>query len=157
MHFRLAALALSFLLPATSAQAEIRKLMILNPGMLSATYELVLTPPKGWTEDQVASEQNGVQILVPRGRTFGNAPALMYVKISSRRNNQSTEEFVSNSQKRWRESVRDTKISKIADVERANGKSAFVSYRYENPSQAQQRFEAVPCSQKTRPMPSSKM
>ena len=67
----------------------------------------------------------------------------MYVKVSSRRNKQSVEEFVSNSQKRWREAVPDTKIEKIADVERANGQPAYVSYRYENPSRPQQRFEAV--------------
>ena len=39
--------------------------------------------------------------------------------------------------------MRDTKIEKIADVERTSGQPAFVSYRYENPSQPQQRFEAV--------------
>jgi hypothetical protein len=47
------------------------------------------------------------------------------------------------SQERWRAAVPDTRISRLADAERANGKGAFVTYRYENPSRPQQRFEAV--------------
>ena len=56
---------------------------------------------------------------------------------------QTVEEFVTNSQKRWRESVPDTKIEKSGEVERSGGQPAYVSYRYENPSRPQQRFEAV--------------
>jgi hypothetical protein len=134
---------LAFTLAASSAQAEVRKLMKLGPGTLTPHFELVLTPPKDWIEEKEASKENGVQIMVPRGRHFGNAPALMYVKVSNRQDKQSLEDFVGNSQKRWREQVSDTKIEKLADVQRASGQPAFVSYRYENPSRPQQRFEAV--------------
>ena len=134
---------LAFTLTAGVAQAEVRKLMKLGPGTLIPYFELLLTPPKGWTEEKEASKQNGVQILVPRGRHFGNAPALMYVKVSNRLDKQSLEEFVGNSQKRWREQVTDTKIEKLTDVQRTSGQPAFASYRYENPSRPQQRFEAV--------------
>ncbi len=37
----------------------------------------------------------------------------------------------------------DTKIEKLTDVERAAGRPAYLSYRYENPSRPQQRFETV--------------
>lgn len=137
-------IALTFALSATPAQGEVLKFLRMCPEQkLCPYYELVLEPPKDWIEDKEASKQNGVQMMVPRGRNFGNAPALMYVKISSRPDNQSVEDFVRVSQERWRRSVRDTKIEKIADVERTSGQPAFVSYRYENPSQPQQRFEAV--------------
>ena len=145
MNGRLAVLgiALAFTLSVASAPAEIRKLMQFGDGKLTPSFELVLTPPKDWVEDKAASRDNGVQVMVPRGKTFGNAPAVMYVKVSSRPDSQSVEDFVRVSQERWRGSVRDTKIERIADVGRANGQPTFVSYRYENPSRPQQRFEAV--------------
>ncbi len=142
-RFSALVIALTFALAAASAQAEIRKLMKLGDGSLTPHFELILTPPKDWVEDKVASRENGVQMLLPRGRNFGNAPALMYVKVSYRRDKQSLEDFVGNSQKRWREQVPDSKIEKLPDVGRASGQPAYLSYRYENPSRPQQRFEAV--------------
>lgn len=136
-------IALIVTLSATDAHAEIRKLMLIGDGKLTPAFELILAPPQGWQEEKEASKQNGVQMMVPRGRDFRSAPALMYVKVSSRPNSQSVEDFVRVSRERWRQSVLDTKIEKIANVERANGQPAFVSYRYENPSRPQQRFEAV--------------
>lgn len=144
MLCRLAVLVLTVLFSATSAQAEIRKLMGIGDGKLTPRFELILTPPKGWVEEKEASKANGVQMLVPRGKDFHSAPALMYVKVSYRRDKEQTvEQFIDNSQKRWRESVPDTKIEKLADVERAGGRPAYLSYRYENPGRPQQRFEAV--------------
>lgn len=139
-----AALALAMTLSAPSAHAEIRKLMLVGGGKLTPSFELILTPPKGWVEEKDASKENRVQMLVPRGKDFHSAPALLYVKISHRRDKQqSVEEFVGNSQKRWREEVPDTKIEKLPDVARTSGQPAYLSYRYENPSRPQQRFEAV--------------
>ena len=146
MNARLMAFGLAFacMLSAAPAHAEVLKFLRMCPGQkLCPFYELVLKPPRDWIEDKEASKQNGVQIMLPRGRTFGNAPALMYVKISSRQDDQSVEDFVRVSQERWRKSAADTKIERIADVARTNGRPAFLSYRYENPSMPQQRFEAV--------------
>jgi hypothetical protein len=137
------ALALTFAMSAV-AQAEIRKLMQVGDGKLTPSFELVLVPPQGWVEEKEATKQNRVQMLVPRGKNFASAPALIYVRISHRADkHHSVEEFVRESQRRWREQVRDTKIEKLADVERASGQPAYLSYRYENPSRPQQRFEAV--------------
>ena len=144
MKVRLAAIALTLLLSPTSTQAEIRKLMRLGDGRLTPSFELILTPPKNWVEEKEASKANGVQMMVPRGRDYHSAPALMYVKVSYRRDKEQTiERFVSNSQKRWREQVPDSRIEKLADIERASGRPAYLTYRYENPSRPQQRFEAV--------------
>jgi hypothetical protein len=146
-RFAAAALALLFsaaLFSTTSARAEIRKLMNVTDGKLIPKFEMILTPPKDWVEEKEASKANGVQMMVPRGKDYHSAPALMYVKVSYRRDKEQTvEQFVENSQKRWRENVSDTKIDKLADVERTDGRPAYLSYRYENPSRPQQRFEAV--------------
>ena len=141
---RLGAIALILLSSAPPAQAEIRKLMNISGGKMEPIFELILTPPQGWIEEKEATKRNRVQMLVPRGKDFGSAPALIYVKVSYRRDKEQTvKQFVENSQKRWLEQVTDSKIQKIPDVERVSGRPAYVSYRYENPSRPQQRFEAV--------------
>ncbi len=146
MHTRSASFgfALVFILSAAPAQAEILKALRMCPEQqLCPSFELAIEPPNDWVFDQEASEQNGVQIMLPRGRSFGDAPALIYVKISARQDGQSVEDFARVSQERWRQSMADTRIEKMEDVARANGKPAFLSYRYENPSAPQQGFEAV--------------
>ena len=136
MLCRLAVLVLTVLFSATS-QAEIRKLMGIGDGKLTPRFELILTPPKGWVEEKEASKANGVQMLVPRGKDFHSAPALMYVKVSYRRDKEQTvEQFIDNSQKRWRESVPDTKIEKLADVERAGGRTRLSLLSLREPGSA---------------------
>lgn len=146
MNARFAAFgfALVYIMSTDSAQAEILKSLRMCPEQqLCPVFELAIAPPPDWILDKEASEQNGVQIVVPSGRTFGDAPALIYVKVSARQDGGSVEDFAHVSQKRWREAMADTKIERIADVERANGKPAFLSYSYENPSAPQQQFEVV--------------
>ncbi len=136
-------LVASVAVTSTPAQAEIAKLMTVCAGQLCPSFTLKLTPPKNWVEDAEASKAQRLQVMVPRGKTFSTADAVMYVKVSVRRDTQELADFVRVSQERWREAVRDTKIVKQPDVERANGQVAFQVYRYENPSRPQQRFEAV--------------
>jgi len=137
-----AILAATFLLALGSrANAEIKKYVLMCDGQLCPFFELVLKAPDGWAEDKDASKQNNVQIVLPKGKNFGNAEALIYVKITAKDKAQPLADFIKVSQDRWRKSVPDTKISKLANVERANGKPAFETYSYENPSRPQQGFE----------------
>ena len=124
-----------------NAHAEIRKHVLLCDGQLCPFFEIILKAPDGWAEDKDASKQNNVQIVLPKGKNFRNAEALIYVKITAKDKNQPLSDFIKVSQDRWRKSVPDTRISKLANVERANGKPAFETYTYENPSRPQQAFE----------------
>jgi hypothetical protein len=136
--------AFALMLQPETARAEVKKFMQMCDGQrLCPYYRLVLTPPENWIVEETATKQYNMQMLVPRGRNFGNAPAVIYVKISVRDKDQSLQEFVRVSQERWRRSVPDTKIDKQPEIERANGQPAYLSFRYENPSLAQQAFEAV--------------
>jgi hypothetical protein len=101
----------------------------------------VLTPPDGWFIDGAAGKQNRIQMLLPKGKNFGNAEALIYVRVSTLDKGRPLAEFIKVSQERWRKSVPDAKISKIANVERKNGRAPFELYYYENPSQKQQAHE----------------
>jgi hypothetical protein len=137
----MAAAALASL--CTAAQAEVKKFMNISGGQLTPFYELVATPPDGWIMEKEASKQNGVQMLVPKGKTFGNAEALIYVKVSHKQQDLELPQFIANSQERWRKSVPTTRITKLPEVARANGRAAFLPYQYENPGHPQQAFEYV--------------
>jgi len=131
------------------AGAEVQKFMNIcgkaEQGVrLCPSFALVLTPPGGWVEDKAASRQNGVQMMVPKGKTFRDAETLIYVKVSHHQDkNQPLADFVRVSQDRWRAAVPDTKIGNLPELARKDGKPPFLLFEYENPSRAQQSHERV--------------
>jgi hypothetical protein len=128
---------------SATARAEVKKYMNMCDGKLCPSYELVATPPQGWELEKKATKQNKVQMFVPRGKTFGDADALIYVKVSYKEKDLELAQFIATSQERWRQAVPKTKITKMPPVERANGKAAFQPYQYENPGHPGQPFEYV--------------
>lgn len=145
----LLAAVLAAVASSAPARAEVRKFVNIcgrnEQGVrLCPSFALMLTPPEGWVEDAAASKQNGVQMLVPRGQTFGSAETAIYVKVSYRADkNQPLSDFVRTSQERWRKAVPDTTIAALPEQPRDNGKPAFLLFRYENPSRPQQAHEIV--------------
>ena len=79
--FTLIACAALLFCSASVAHAEVQK--FLNPcggQKLCASYALVLTPPDGWAVDEKATNENKVQIMVPKGQSFATAEPLIYVQ-----------------------------------------------------------------------------
>ena len=141
-QFRLLAVAVGVALFAGAAQAEVKKFMNTCDGKLCPYYEIVLTPPEGWAVDQDATKKNKVQIMVPKGKTYANAPALIYVQVFYHRDKQQTlENFAEVSNGAWRAHVKDAKITALPAVARANGKPGFLRFAFENPSKKQQAYE----------------
>lgn len=135
--------ALSVMTLGAKAHAEVQKFMNISGGKMQPFFRLIATPPKGWIVEDEASKKYGMQVLVPKGKTFGDAPALIYVKVSFKQKDVDQVQFIKNSQDRWLEEVPDSKITKMPDVARANGKAAFLPYQYVNPSVPKQPFEYV--------------
>jgi len=126
----------------TSAQAEVQKFMATCDGKLCPYYHITLTPPDGWLVDEEATKKNRVQVIVPKGKTFKTAPALIYVQVFYHRDKQqSLANFAETSNGRWRARVKDATISPLPGVDRANGKQGFIRFAFENPSNAQQPYE----------------
>ena len=141
-----AALAIALTIVLTlggAARAEVQK--FLNPcggQKLCPSFALVLTPPDGWTLDQQASARNKLQILVPNGTNFGNAPTLIYVQVFYQRDKQQTlADFARVSNERWLAANKNAKIAPLEPVARDNGKEGFLRFAFENPSRPQQAFE----------------
>ena len=128
---------------STAVNAEVQKLVQICNSKVCPSFTLVLTPPLDWDVDKAASEENLVQMLVPRGMNFHDARAVIYIRVAVKDKGQPLSDFIRVSQERWRQSVADSKISKLPPVERGNGRAAFEPFRYENPSRPQQPFELV--------------
>jgi hypothetical protein len=141
-HFRPVELALATVLFAGTAQAEVQKFMHQCGSKLCPSFQIVLTPPDGWVIDKAASDENRVQIIVPKGTDFSDAPALIYVQVYYHRDiQQSLSNFAEISNARWKAHVNDAKISAQPAIERANGKPGFLRFAFENPSKKQQAYE----------------
>jgi hypothetical protein len=138
-----AVLILGAVIGDNPARAEVQK--FLNPcgsQKLCASYRLIMTPPDGWVLDEKATAKNNVQMLVPKGKTFGNAEPLIYVQVFYHRDKQQTlADFARVSNQNWMQDNPSAKISELPAVERANGKAGFLRFAFENPKTPQQAYE----------------
>ena len=126
---------------AGGARAEVKKFAYLC-GSICVYYQIALTPPDGWVIEETASKQNKVQMLVPQGKNFASAAALIYVQVFYHRDKQQTlDDFAKSSNERWVAKVPNTKITPLPAVERTNGKAGFLRFAFENPSRVQQAYE----------------
>jgi hypothetical protein len=132
---------LSLVVSAANAHAEVQKFMNISGGKMLPYFRLIATPPNGWVVEEEATKKYGVQMLVPKGKNFGNAAALIYVKVSYRQKDTDQAQFIKSNNDNWLAEVPDAKITKMPDVTRTNGKPAFQLYQYVNPSVPKQPFE----------------
>lgn len=132
-----AALGLSLLAPlgAIPANAEVEKFMNLSNGQMQPVFRLKFNPPKGWAEDKTATKQQGLPMYVPAGKTFANAPAVLYIRVTyNREGKQSLENFIEIAHTRWKKAVSDSKIEKVASQSRSDGRPDFLIYHFANPA-----------------------
>jgi len=139
-------LALSLVLLAAlgcSAGAEVEKFIRFGDDQLNPYFRLKFAPPKGWVQDADATREHGLPIYVPVGMNFGNAPALMYIRVSYNSDKRSMDKFIEVAHERWKQAVKDSKIDQLASEKRANGMPDFQIYRFVNPSRPQQAYELM--------------
>ncbi len=136
------AFACVLLVVGGAARATVQKYINDCGGKLCPSFALVLTPPHGWVVDRAASRRYKVQIIVPKGSSFGDAEALIYVKVAWHPEmQQSLADYARVSNDRWRAAAPDAKISVLPAVARANGKPDYLRFAYVNPSKPQQAYE----------------
>lgn len=139
----IACIAATLIIFCAAARAEVQKLLHPCGGLrLCASYQLVLTPPDGWVIDEKASNENKIQIMVPKGQSFATAEPLIYVQVFYHPDKQQTlADFARASNARWLAANPKSKITEMPAVERTNGKPAFLRFATENPGRAQQAYE----------------
>lgn len=128
---------------SSSTSAEVEKFADLGDGKLDVYFRLKFTPADGWVQDRQATDQYGVAVYVQTGKTFGSAPALMYIRVEYNRNNATLDSFINVENGRWIADAKDAKIDKLPGEPRANGMPAFEVYHFFNPSLPQQAYEMM--------------
>jgi len=123
--------------------AEVEKFVQLGDGQLHPYFRLRFTPPDGWVQDAQATKENDMAIYVPKGKNFGDASAVIYIRVSYNSDKRSLNKFVEVAHERWNAKVKDTKIDKLVGEKRANGKPNFQIYHFINPSRPQQAYEMM--------------
>jgi hypothetical protein len=147
MTFRarsLAATAAIFLVTAVApAAAEIEKFMNMCDGKLCASFRASITVPEGWVEDKEASRELGVQMLLPKGKGFDEAPAKIYAMVHYNREKKAVSTFLPAQLQEWRGLAKDAKIEKLPELKRVDGKTVFLRHKFQAPSLKQQAYEQV--------------
>jgi hypothetical protein len=125
------------------AKSEITKLMRVCGGELCPYFRASVAVPEGWQEDQASSREMNVQIIVPKGRTFDNAGAIIYATVKYNPDKAPIATLIAEDHANWRKKSRDVKIEHLPDVARATGQEPFLQYQFEVPSRKSQPFERV--------------
>jgi hypothetical protein len=131
-------------LASAPAGGEITKLLLqCREGKLCPAFRASIAAPQGWSFDRAAERRLNVQVLVPKGRTFEDAGAVIYATVTYNPKHRSVADYIADDQAKWRAKAADVKIAPLPDVPRAGGKEAFRLYHYEMPSSTVQPFERV--------------
>jgi hypothetical protein len=138
-----AAVFMAVLAAGSPAKAEVTKFMHDCGGKLCPYYRASLAIPQGWREDRRLIGGVDTQIVVPAGRTFDDADAVIYATVGFNRNKTPITALVAEDHANWRKKNRDVKIEPLPDIARAAGQEPFLLYRFETPSRKEQPFELV--------------
>jgi hypothetical protein len=142
-RFLTAAVLMAALALGAPAKSEITKFMHDCGGKLCPYYRASLAIPQGWREDRTLIGGVDAQIVVPAGKTFNDADAVIYATVGFNRNKTAIAALVEEDHANWRKKNRDVKIERLPDVARAAGQEPFLLYRFETPSRKEQPFELV--------------
>jgi len=139
----LAGVSIALALYAKPAPAEVEKFMQIGEGQLQPFFRLKFAPPNGWAQDAKATKEYKLPMYVPKGKTFGNADALMYIRVSYNSDKRTLDKFIEVAHERWNAAVKDSKITKLASEKRTNGTPDFQIYHFVNPNNPQQAYEMM--------------
>ena len=124
-----------------TAAAGIEKIMSPCDNKLCAFFRASITIPPGWTEDKESTRYFNSQFLLPVGVAFEKAPAKIYVVVRYNRNRQPISDFIPAGIADWKSRAKDSKITKLDDLPRGEGKPAFERRQFEAPSLKEQGYE----------------
>lgn len=136
----LAAVALA----GTAAQAEVREQRPpCTPGATANCLPLVITlaAPDGWREDFAESARRGIQLFLPKGSSFRDAPALIYAKVRPNASGADLKGWLANSNAKWIAAHPDARIEPVETVAARPGIGTVAIERYISPSLRDQPAE----------------
>jgi hypothetical protein len=122
----------------SAAQAKIEKIVRMCPSetgvvRLCPIFRASFAPPKGWSVDTKSAAAQGIHIFLPPGKTFRNAPAMIYGEARYNVDKLPLAQWVSNSDKGWLEAGDGAKVEELPAGDLGAGKREVIVHRYNNP------------------------
>jgi hypothetical protein len=136
-----AVLSVILLLPEHSGAAGLKGFvwMCEEGKQLCFWHKAIVTPPKGWVEDEAWTRRYQAMVMFPDGNKSKSTP-VMYVRAHVGEKDLDLEKYVSAAQEGWKHQVPDCTIEALSDFERRD-KPTFKVYLYKNPSEPDHAFE----------------
>ncbi len=106
---------------------------------LCVWHKAVVTPPKGWIEDETWTQRYRRIAFFENGEQSSAKP-VMYLRAHRGDKSLALEDYIKVAQKRWKEKLENSSIEALPDFER-KGKPSFKVFLYNNPAVADQAFE----------------
>ena len=100
-------------------------------------------PPEGWTVDRETGASRGIEVYLPAGKKFGDAPALIFGEARPNQGKTPLAEWVANSDRKWVSMQRDAKVVELPSGDLGGGKREVIVHRYENPTMKNQPLEII--------------
>lgn len=131
----------------STAQAEIKKrAKLCDGGDISKLCPFFLPSfkvPDGWIRDERKGNQLGVDLFLPTGKNFGNAPALIYADARPLGDGVTLEQWVNSSDEKWKNAGTGATVSSLSPSEFDVGKPELLFRRYENKALKSQPSEII--------------
>lgn len=142
----LIALLLGFAALTTPARAEIAKITKIctadGKTQLCPVFLPTFKTPEGWYLDRNKALEMNVALLVPKGKSFGTAPAVIYSDARPLNAGTNLKQWVANSDEKWK-AENGAIISEMTAGDLGAGKHEIVMHRYENKNLKQQALEVI--------------
>jgi hypothetical protein len=133
--------------PIAPASATIEKIMLdcrLKGEMqLCPVFRPSFKAPEGWSVDKKTGAQRGIEIFLPDGATFGEAPALIFGEARYNGEKLPLAEWIANSDKKWIGAQPGSKVIALPAGDLGAGKREVILHRYENPKLKHQPIELI--------------
>ncbi len=137
-------LAAGMSLPARAGIETIKRMCIEEKGLRECSVSRPsFKPPAGWTVDREVGANRGIEVFLPAGKSFGNAPVLIFGEARPNPGKTPLAEWVASSDRKWTAMQRDAKVVDLPGVDLGSAKREVIVHRYENPTMKNQPIEII--------------
>ena len=130
--------------PAQAGIETIKRMCIEEKGLRECSVSRPsFKPPEGWTVDREVGANRGIEVYLPAGKRFGDAPVLIFGEARPNPGRTPLAEWVANSDRKWIAMQRDAKVVDLPSDGLGAGKREVLVHRYENPAMKNQPIEVI--------------
>lgn len=137
-------IAAGIALPASAGVETIKRVCMQDGGLRDCSVSRPsFKPPSGWTVDSKTGASQGIDIYLPAGEKFGDAPALIYGEARPNPGKTPLAQWVAESDAKWVAMQPNARVVDLPAGDLGGGKRDVIVHRYENPTMKNQPIEII--------------